>query len=658
MIVQLSYAFPYPSVVRPINYQDAPRLLTLGRGSYIISGTVDFHRGSANILIGHYTSIATDVLFCLRQDHDHSRVSTFHFDVLDMKDPTQALASTHVHENKFGHERDQVIIGNDVWIGQGVTIMGGVHIGNGAVIGARTVVAKDVPPYAVVVGNPARVVKYRFPEETIQKLQAIKWWHWPVERVKSLVDTGDVETFANTYYTPVPRAEDDAAKFLQQMKAGGKTVCVFSPVLSEDDEEPCRHVLEQYIRDFHAGDPIALFIEIEGEGNPVRPILDEVGQGKNNLPEILFYKKGGAVPLSILQNADYLITTKNFRSLVYMDYGADYGVKRLYAWSEDVFGRVRGKRPAAGAHARPLLTIGIPTYNRSRFLNKCLDAIYSSIGAESDVEILVSDNHSTDNTREVAESYAKKYPSLRYVCNKENVGAKNFHLVWERAKGEYVVALGDDDYLVDGIIRQVLRVIREGRKPSVIAILHSPGSPYSFAYGKGLNEYVDSVSYMSTAIATAFFRKDDINPVLAAGTAAHKWFEQVQLQFEVLLRNPMFAAVWGDVWRADSGDQKQMTPEQFDELHAQQKLGDLGDVFIKAYLDILDKYREKGLSGETVRREKKRLVDGMILPWCRKIRMRNTGWQSDRVLEHYCTYYKDEPYFEEKKAELEGILGS
>ena len=70
-----------------------------------------------------------------------------------------------------------VKIGNDVWIGEGVTILtsnGRIVIGNGAVIGANSVVAKDVPPYAIVVGNPARVIKYRFDEEIIKKLQAIK----------------------------------------------------------------------------------------------------------------------------------------------------------------------------------------------------------------------------------------------------------------------------------------------------------------------------------------------------------------------------------------------------------------------------------------------------------------------------------------------------
>ena len=77
----------------------------------------------------------------------------------------------------------QIIIGHDVWIGHGVKILGGVKIGNGAVIGTGAIVAKNIPPYAIAVGNPARVIKYRFDEETIKKLLAVKWWNWDLKKL-------------------------------------------------------------------------------------------------------------------------------------------------------------------------------------------------------------------------------------------------------------------------------------------------------------------------------------------------------------------------------------------------------------------------------------------------------------------------------------------
>ena len=74
-------------------------------------------------------------------------------------------------------------IGNDVWIGENVTIKDGVKIGNGAVIGTAAVVTKDVPPYAIVAGVPAKIIKYRFDDKKIQLLQDIKWWDWSPEMI-------------------------------------------------------------------------------------------------------------------------------------------------------------------------------------------------------------------------------------------------------------------------------------------------------------------------------------------------------------------------------------------------------------------------------------------------------------------------------------------
>ncbi len=77
----------------------------------------------------------------------------------------------------------RVTLGHDVWLGHGVIVLPGVSIGTGAAIGAGTVVTKDVPPFAVVVGNPGRVLRYRFPEEVREALLAIAWWNWPREKL-------------------------------------------------------------------------------------------------------------------------------------------------------------------------------------------------------------------------------------------------------------------------------------------------------------------------------------------------------------------------------------------------------------------------------------------------------------------------------------------
>lgn len=93
-------------------------------------------------------------------------------------------------------ERKSIFIGNDVFIGANVTILDGVNIGDGAVIGAGAVVSKDVPPYAIAIGCPIQIVRYRFDEQTIKKLLEIQWWNFPEEQLRSVErDFFDVEKF-------------------------------------------------------------------------------------------------------------------------------------------------------------------------------------------------------------------------------------------------------------------------------------------------------------------------------------------------------------------------------------------------------------------------------------------------------------------------------
>ena len=92
--------------------------------------------------------------------------------------------------------RGDIVIGNDVWIGYEAVILSGVTIGDGAIIGARAVVTKDVPPYTIVGGVPARPIRKRFDDETIAKLAEIQWWNWPEEKIKSsirAIKAGDID---------------------------------------------------------------------------------------------------------------------------------------------------------------------------------------------------------------------------------------------------------------------------------------------------------------------------------------------------------------------------------------------------------------------------------------------------------------------------------
>jgi acetyltransferase-like isoleucine patch superfamily enzyme len=136
--------------------------------------------GLAHLTIGKYTSIAAGVRIALG-DHRSDTMTTY---------PFMSLPKYWAHlspELEDHTTKGDVLIGSDVWIGSNVFIGSGVTIGDGAVIGAHTIVTKDVPPYAIVVGNPGRVTRYRFPPETIAELQELAWWNLPDDVVDSLI---------------------------------------------------------------------------------------------------------------------------------------------------------------------------------------------------------------------------------------------------------------------------------------------------------------------------------------------------------------------------------------------------------------------------------------------------------------------------------------
>lgn len=152
--------------------------MTMEIGKYTYGGppNVRFHHID-NVKIGKFCSIADNLNIFLRANHNTNWVTTYPFGHINQ----------HVFNNFNGEghpsSRGDVIIGNDVWIGSSVTIMSGVKIGDGAVLAANSHVIKDVEPYSLVGGNPAKHIKYRFSEEQIKKLLEIKWWDWDDEKI-------------------------------------------------------------------------------------------------------------------------------------------------------------------------------------------------------------------------------------------------------------------------------------------------------------------------------------------------------------------------------------------------------------------------------------------------------------------------------------------
>lgn len=163
----------------------AGRKIKINGGSVVLNGCIeigdyttingpntDIYSAVNMVKIGKFCSIARNVSI---QEYNHKmdKVSTY-----------------FINYNIFGRDDDEsndskgsIIIENDVWIGTQCVILSGAHISNGAVVAANSVVTGFIPPYAVVAGSPARVIKYRFPEETIAKLLEIRWWDWSEEKL-------------------------------------------------------------------------------------------------------------------------------------------------------------------------------------------------------------------------------------------------------------------------------------------------------------------------------------------------------------------------------------------------------------------------------------------------------------------------------------------
>lgn len=150
--------------------------VSLGLGSYGELNVVDFG-GSNKLYIKNYVSIAQNVTFMLNAEHYTNHVSTFPFKVKILK--TEQLES-------FGY--GDIIVDDDVWIGYGAAIMSGVHIGQGAIVAAGAIVTKDVPPYAIVGGVPAKIIKYRFEPEMIEELLKVDYSKLTKEMIEEHID--------------------------------------------------------------------------------------------------------------------------------------------------------------------------------------------------------------------------------------------------------------------------------------------------------------------------------------------------------------------------------------------------------------------------------------------------------------------------------------
>lgn len=289
----------------------------------------------------------------------------------------------------------------------------------------------------------------------------------------------------------------------------------------------------------------------------------------------------------------------------------------------------------------PLLTFAVITYNRSSYLGKSLKSVLRQVEDDPLVEVLVSDNASTDDTRALVLDLQKRYKNLRYHRNEKNVAAEgNIHRAIEASRGEYVLVAGDDDYFLDGALRVLLDNIRKYRG---VALLHlkKEAVPRWVRRGKGALEYLSYVGFLMTWISGVVMRRELYFSIEEPHKYDHTRLPQVYLQLEMLKQNPEFAVCYGLVLEADSGDHK-VSGFNF------------GEVFIKNYLDVLTASAD--IPSYLLSQEKKRLAEDMIYDRLQKITKYHYGLSLDGIFDIVRDYYGEEPYYEEIVSEMKKIL--
>lgn len=159
------------------------------------------------LIIGKFCSIACGTRFLFNcANHTLKSLSTYTFPLFFEEWELDKANVTDAWDDK-----GDIVIGNDVWIGYEAVILAGVHIGDGAIIGARAVVTKDVPPYTIVGGVPAKVIRPRFEPAVSARLQRLQWWNWPIEKIHRslpLLMKGDWEGLTDSINTEVLEDEE------------------------------------------------------------------------------------------------------------------------------------------------------------------------------------------------------------------------------------------------------------------------------------------------------------------------------------------------------------------------------------------------------------------------------------------------------------------
>ena len=307
-------------------------VLSIDQNSYIVHADIqtgiDLHcaQGCHCIAIGKSCSLADDITFMIDLNHDYKSVV--------QGDP--AFLDGVEHIDKISR-KGTVIIQNDVWVGHGATIMAGVTLHNGCVVAAQAVVTKDVPPYAIVGGNPARILRYRFDQEVIAGLQKIAWWDWPehLQRKYRMDFVLPAEEFVKKHLPQEDEISDikSSAPFTDEEKS-----VVFFPADVGEPFPLYPKILTAYFKKDRPDAELIIYLPEELSGQDHIDAIENILKKFESRDSYVTFQAGITLDEEMLfQEADFYVTTRS-RNTVHRTCLADrYGVKILYGTDSDVF---------------------------------------------------------------------------------------------------------------------------------------------------------------------------------------------------------------------------------------------------------------------------------------------------------------------------------
>lgn len=301
-------------------------LLQLDTDSYIVGAEIqsginfNYGEGVHCIQIGRYSALAEKITFLVNLNHDYKSVY--------QGSPGFAPGTAKSRLRRKG----SVLIQNDVWIGHGATILSGVTIHNGAIVGAESVVTKEVPPYAIVAGNPAKIIGYRFEKEQREALNAIGWWNWDSDLLMERREDFEkpVELFIKTYQEEADRMWNQAVPIYR--KEGRKNI-----LLLMDAEEPFPvwpKVLNEYVSTPGLWSQTRLLLGMfsPAEEKGYRQVVLDFLKNLNNQEAEIMIPEGITEDnvKNLFASADYFVTTRQEKNLLWTEYACHYGAEIRY----------------------------------------------------------------------------------------------------------------------------------------------------------------------------------------------------------------------------------------------------------------------------------------------------------------------------------------